>query len=337
MRRASTKTMIVLLFAALSLGVTLQNERFGSTVAAKSRSSAASAKLWRDPVDIKSRDLFYGPGGKNRLPKGRLTFLKEDNDGASPKFLVKDEQGVRWKIKLGAEAQSEVAATRIVWAAGYFVDENYYMPEARIDKLPRLSRGQKYVAARGLVRGVRIERDEPGDKSLGTWDWFKNPFTGTRELNGLRTLIALINNWDPKRTNNAIRKRQGVEAAYYVSDLGASFGRTGGNLTRSKNDVKRYVATKFIRRVKDGRVNFDFRTRPSFFTILYPPYYCARTRLEQVARNIPRDDARWLGDVLDRLTPTQISDAFRAAGYSSEQVSAYTRKLRERIAELETL
>ena len=43
-----------------------------------------------------------------------------------------DEQGVLWKVKLGQEPQSETAATRLLWAAGYFVDEDYYMAEFRV-------------------------------------------------------------------------------------------------------------------------------------------------------------------------------------------------------------
>src|SRR5262245_153437 len=93
--------------------------------------------------------------------------------------------------------------------------------------------GLKLVSADGAVRGARLERDEKGDKKIGEWDLFDNLFAGTRELNGLRALMAPINNWDPKNVNNSIRARQGVERAYYVSDLGSTFGRTGGVFSRT--------------------------------------------------------------------------------------------------------
>src|SRR5580698_4012444 len=80
-----------------------------------------SALFWQDPADIASRDLFYGPGGKqNEPPQGKFTFLKEDLDGTNPKFDVRDENGVKWKVKLGIEARPETAASRLTWAAGYF-------------------------------------------------------------------------------------------------------------------------------------------------------------------------------------------------------------------------
>jgi hypothetical protein len=290
--------------------------------------------IWQEPADIKTRDLFYGPGGKDRQPQGKLTFLEEDKGGTNPKFSVVDERGVRWKVKLGSEAQPETVATRLVWAAGYFADEDYYLPEIKVEKLPRLKRGRKYVSPDGTVRGARLERDEKGDQKLGEWDWFDNPFVGTRELNGLRVLMALINNWDPKAVNNSIGARQGVARAYYVSDLGSTFGRTGGALSRTRNDLKGYVKSKFIKRVKGDKVDLVFKTRPPFFLAVYPPYYKRRARLEKVGREIPLADARWLGELLNQLSLQQIADAFRAGGYSPEQVAAYAKKVNDRIAEL---
>ncbi len=57
-----------------------------------------------------------------------------------------------------AEPQSETAATRLVWAAGYFPDEDYYLPELRVEKMPKLQRGAQFVTADGVVHGVRLER-----------------------------------------------------------------------------------------------------------------------------------------------------------------------------------
>ena len=298
---------------------------------------SSQAALWLEPIDIKTRNLFYGPGGKERQPNGRLMFLEEDMNGTNPKFLVKDEQGVRWKIKLGPEAQPEVVATRLLWAVGYFVDEDYYQPQVKVVKLPRLRRGQKYVSANGMARGARLERDEKGDKKLGEWDWFNNPYVGTRELNGLRVMMALINNWDPKDVNNSIRPRQGVARAYYVSDLGSSFGRGGSTLTRTRNKPMDYARAKFIHRINGDKVDFALRTRPSFFMIFYPPYYSRRTRLELVTKDIPRADALWIGNLLGQLSPEQIADAFRAGGYTPEQVAGLSKKVCERIAELKDL
>src|SRR6185369_14861655 len=72
-----------------------------------------AAVLWRQPSDIKTRNLFYGPGGQAGQPRGPFQFIEEDRDASSPKFMVKDARGVRWKVKLGEEAQPETAASHL--------------------------------------------------------------------------------------------------------------------------------------------------------------------------------------------------------------------------------
>ncbi|MGA8271639.1 MAG: hypothetical protein WB919_08775, partial [Candidatus Sulfotelmatobacter sp.] len=36
--------------------------------------------LWREPTDIRSRNLYYGPGGEAHQPHSTFTFEKEDMD-----------------------------------------------------------------------------------------------------------------------------------------------------------------------------------------------------------------------------------------------------------------
>jgi len=82
--------------------------------------------LWREPTDIASRDLFLGPGGDAMKPDlSHVTFVKEEKTGHSTKYVVKDAQGMEWRVKFSNEAQSETAASRLVWAAGYLTDVDY--------------------------------------------------------------------------------------------------------------------------------------------------------------------------------------------------------------------
>lgn len=60
----------------------------------------------------------------------------------------------------------------------------------------------------------------------GTWDWFENPFANKRELNGLRIMMALLNNRDLKDVNNQVYEIAG-QRRYVVTDLGALFGNLG--------------------------------------------------------------------------------------------------------------
>ncbi|HKB90870.1 MAG TPA: hypothetical protein VKC60_10185, partial [Opitutaceae bacterium] len=233
------------------------------------RTSDLPAVIWRDPGNISALNLIYGAGGRERAPdpNGRYTFESEDMNGTSPKFYVKDSNGVRWQIKLGAEPESETAATRLVWAVGYFVDEDYYLPEVKIEGLPQLQRGRNYIINEDLVRGARFKRKDKEIKKIGNWDWFKNPFNGSRELNGLRIMMALVNNWDLKEVNNTVYEVDG-EQRYVVSDLGATFGKTGNSISRSKSDPKAFEKSTFVEKVAGDEVDFEMHSRPFFPTVV---------------------------------------------------------------------
>src|SRR5436305_13153069 len=162
--------------------------------AAKKPLTLPITALWNDPGDIKSRDLFYGPGGKEHQPQGPMKFMEEDSEGSNPKFDLKDSNGDTWKAKLGVEAQPETAAVRLLWAVGYFADADYFVPELKVDGMPSLKRGGRVGDANGNLKNVRLKYR--GGKKEGTWKWDHNPFVGTRELNGLRVMMALLNNWE---------------------------------------------------------------------------------------------------------------------------------------------
>jgi hypothetical protein len=300
-----------------------------------------TAILWKNPADIRSRNLYYGPGGKEDQPKEPLTFLKEDLGSTNPKFEVRDGNGIKWKIKLGIEARPETVATRLMWAVGFVTNENYFLPEAKVEDMPRrLKRGQKLVGTNGDIRAVRLQRPLCG-KKISIWSWKHNPFTGTREFNGLRVMMALLNNWDLKDVNNAIYtdcEKPGTEL-YEVSDLGASFGRSGESYTAgmSKNNLREYRRSKFISKVTPDYVSFNFPTRLPYLYVFRFPLFFSHLRQRWIGHHIPRSDAKWIGSWLAELSPEQIRDAFRAAGYSPAQVEAYATTVEARIAELKRL
>ncbi len=304
----------------------------------------AGALLWQDPADITSRDLYYGPGGKQHAPHTTYTFLKEDLQGTNPKFDVRDENGVKWKVKPGVEARPEVVASRLVWAVGYYANEDYFLPELRVEDMPPLKRGQNLVGPDGTIRNVRLKRQLEGEKKLGEWKWRENPFNQQRELNGLRVMMALINNWDLKDVNNSVyaekEKHAGApELHYAVTDLGASFGTTGRSWTHSlsKGNLKSYQHSKFIRKITPEYVDFTVPTRPALIYVFTPKEFISRLELRWIGKRIPRSDAKWIGGLLAQLSPEQIRDAFRAAGYSPEQVQGFAVVVEERIAELNKL
>jgi hypothetical protein len=316
------------LFLASAAVLTMSCPSFGAPAKSEKANvqaiSDGPAVLWRDPVDIASRDLYYGPGGKRHEPKGPFMFDKEDMKGSNPKFDVVDQDGVKWTVKMGDEARPETVAARLVWAVGYFANEDYFLPVLCVQNMHHLRRGNRFVSPDGTVYNVRLKRHLKSEKKISTWKWANDPFTGTQEWNGLRVLMAIINNWDLKDANNAIYQVGGErpERLYLASDLGAAFGTTG--LTwNQRGDLQAYIHSKWIRRITPTCIDFNV------------PSWPAANRW--IGRNIPRADAKWLGHMLAQLSPHQIRDAFRAAGYASQEIEAFSQVVERRIAELKQL
>jgi len=297
--------------------------------------AARPAVVWYDRGDAAALNLLTGPGGRDREPGTDFRFIRESVSGTSPKFEVEDENGVTWKAKLGEEGPGETAAARLLWAAGYVVDEAYYRPQIRVRGIKALKRGQQFVSADGLVAGVRLERDVPNADTT-PWSWYDNPLLGTREFNGLRVMMALINNWDLKDINNGDAATAGGRV-YSVTDLGSSFGRTGHILHRSKGVATEYAESRFIDKVTPTHVDFVLHSRPFLPTAVHIPNYRVRTRMESIVKDIPLADARWIGGVLGQLSEAQIGDCFRAGGFTPADVATYTQVVMRRIAALKGL
>ena len=279
-----------------------------------------TAVLWREPGDIASRNLLLGPGGERMKPDlSRITFVKEEKGGYSKKYRVKDGSGRTWVAKLGKEAQSETAAVRLVWGVGYVSEINYLVPRLTIE-------------GKGTFENVRLEARPDNVERFDAWTWTSNPFAGKRELKGLKVLMALMENWDIKDDNNrilAVQNGNRTELQYIVSDLGTTFGKTGGqkspmafikSIKGSRNEPEDYVNDEFIDGVEGNVVKLDYDGKN-----------------ESLMRDITIADARWIGGLLSRLTDTQIQDAFRAANYTPQEVQMLSGAVRKRISQLVNL
>ena len=270
--------------------------------------------LWRAPQDISSRNLFLGPGGDRMRPDlSQLKFIKEEKGGYSKKFRIRDGAGREWVAKVGKEAQSETAAVRLVWAVGYETEVNYLVP--------RLT-----IPGKGMFENVRLEARPDSEKRLTEWKWKDNPFTGTREFQGLKAMMLLLSNWDIKDSNNQIIAVKGSDKLrYIISDLGATFGKTGSlpviwRFTRSRNKPQDYVKASFVEDVDGNYVDFKYGGRQ-----------------REIFKTITVDQAKWIGSWLARLSPEQIRDAFRAANYGPREQSMLTNAVLRRIDQLVNL
>ena len=278
--------------------------------------------MWRDPGQIAARDLMAGPGGDAMKPDlSSITFLKEEPGGYSVKYRVKDGAGKTWVAKVGNEARPETASTRLVWALGYVTEINYLVPCVKIPGAPK-PRKKVEMCEGGGFANVRFEARPEGHKRLEEWQWHNNQFASSREMKGLIVLMALINNWDLKDSNNKIIyvPDGGGELHYIISDLGATFGKTGNFITHNRNEPKDYAKSDFIEKAEGGRVSFGYDGKN-----------------QSLLSDIKVEDAKWIGGLLSKLTDQQIQDAFRAANYGPEDVQLLSAALRAKIDQLASL
>jgi hypothetical protein len=267
--------------------------------------------LWREPADIESRNLLLGAGGEAMKPDiSRVTFLEDKPGGYSKKYRVKDAAGNEWVAKIGKESQPDTAANRLLWAVGYETEVAYLVPKLTIE-------------GKGSFENVRLEARPKSIDRTGNWQWATNPFLSKPEFQGLKVMMALINNWDLKDDNNEIlatRNALDSEQRYIISDLGGSFGKTGGFFSRSRNEPSDYVKAEFVKAVKGNLVDFNYGGKN-----------------QKLFEGVTVEDAKWMGSWLSRLSDEQIKDAFRAANYQPEEVNQLAGAVRERINALSKL
>jgi hypothetical protein len=276
-----------------------------------------TSRLWEEPVDLAARDVLHGPGGVELRPheSATFTFVAADRSGYSAGYDVRDANGLEWSVKLGPEAQPEVAVSRILWALGYHQPPTYY-----------LSSWTMTGDQAGPQAAGRFRPKLPDRKVVGEWSWYENDFINTQPFRGLVVVNVMLNNWDWKTSNNKIYEIGG-EHFHVVQDLGASLGKTSyprllawlpmrGLGQGSRNDLEDFETQGFIESVNGEGIDFIYRG-------------IHHSLIEELT---PRDVV-WTAEQMSRLSDAQWHDAFRAAGYSDDYVRRYVAKIKHKITE----
>jgi hypothetical protein len=286
-----------------------------------SETAADIAELWNPPDDLLQRDLFAGPGGAALAPSpdGTFEFVAFKTSGTNPGYDVRDTAGRVWSVKLGVEAQSEVTASRILWALGFHQPATYHLPQFRLGGL-----------LGGTRKDARFRTDVDPWRPGGEWSWYENPFAGTQPFRGLIVAQLILNAWDLKTPNNRIYFS--IDAAmrpsrqFIVRDVGSSLGearqfalfhRIGTRgFQGTKNDIEGFERQGFITAVDGDRVQFDYRG------------------VNQALVNTLRvGDVVWACNLFARIPDGHWQAAFRAGHYAPPIADRYIRKLKEKIAQ----
>jgi hypothetical protein len=310
MKHRVTPAMVVLALSVGCGGVTRDVE-----LPATPPSPELLAQLWVDP-EGKPRDLFWGAGGEKFAPPkdAHYAFEQKDELGFSVSYDVKSPDGVEWSAKIGAEAQTEVVLSRVLWGLGYHQPPLYYLPSWNL--VTESGDVKKESEARFRPKLDHIERLEE------YWAWEENPFIGSRPFNGLLVVLLMFNSTDLKNDNNSLYEVKKplpgtpeVKKWFVVRDLGAAMGETG-KLYPRRNWIEGFERQGFLKGIDDGRIKFDFTGRH-----------------QQLLKMIRPEDLRWAAQRLEALTEKQWHDAFRAANYTEDIRDRYLRKIRQKIEE----
>jgi hypothetical protein len=84
----------------------------------------------------------------------------------------------------------------------------------------------------------------------------------------------------------------------------------------TKWDLRDYQQQAFIDSVHDGRIRLHFRG-------------------EVTMPDIPVEHARWFAALANQLTPTQVRQAFEAAGATPQQIDGFSARFLEKVQELD--
>jgi hypothetical protein len=296
------------------------------------------AVIWRDPGPADSLDLAAGPGGRDGAPAPPFEFVEEHGGGTFPCVSVRDARARVWRVKWGEEVHTETFAARLAWAAGYFVEINYFVPSGQIARATTLQRASACISEDGTFHNARFELDEPGvvkHFDEHSWAWNDNPFVGTRELNGLKIVMMLLSNWDNKDVRDVARgsntaifeyrmERDVLEARYLIIDWGAALGTWGSNaLSRGRWDCAAFAAQneQFVLGADGDQVLWGYKGQ----------------RTADAVMGITRSDVQWLCKYLGKLSDEQLAAGLRASGGTESEIADFTRALRVRIDRLKEI
>ncbi len=209
---------------------------------------------------------FMGPAAPTRsLRRERATHgCRPIRRVTVPGFEVRGPDGRTWDVKLGPEAQSEVVASRVLWAIGYHQPATYYVSNWQLAGGPggqqqgarfRLESDDTEVDRRLVVGRQRVprhaavsraDRREHSAEQLGLEDVEQQDLSRQER----RVSAAALRR---ARSRRVARKDQPSRLLWILPIPVRGFGQG------SRNDIDDFESQGFIKRVDEDRVEFDFR------------------------------------------------------------------------------
>ena len=273
-------------------------------------------------LPLTAADVARGPDTTGGPAPGSWTVTSAKSDGVTPGFTIKDAAGTRWFLKFdppGYRAMAtgtEVTVTKLMWALGYHVPENY-VARLRRDQLavgdgasvtPRGEPKRTMTLADIDVLLARADREPdgsyrivasralPGLKPLGGLRFHGTrsddpndivPHEHRRELRGYGVFAAWLNHVDAKAINSLdmlVQENGRSFVRHHLIDFGSTLG-SGGVAPREEWEGFEYMVQP--REIAKAMVTFGFLIQPWRTVDMY------RSR---AIGTLPRDNTRFSPD-----------------------------------------
>jgi hypothetical protein len=316
---------------------------------------------------MKIDELVRGPGSTEPPDFAGATITKVKLEGVTPGLRLKDKKGDSYLIKFDSkeypELQSgaEAISTRILYAAGYNVPENYIAvidpakldidPDVKLGKepftrdalasmlknVPQSANGTYRVLASKILKGVPkgpfpyvgLRSDDPNDLI---------PHEHRRELRGLRVIASWINHWDLKEMNTL---------DMYVNEGGQKFLRHflidfGSSLGGGKNPLEYFHGREYSFDTKNILkeifslglyVTPDEKSTPLVFPEVgifsandFDPEEWEPSVHVMPFDNMTREDAFWATRIILSFSDKELLSLVKTAQYSNPKVTDYMYK-----------
>ena len=250
-------------------------------------------------------DYVRGPNTSGGPAPGAWTVVSGKSDGITPGFTVRDSADTTWLIKFDPPSNPEMAtgaeiiATKLFWAAGYHVPENYLavldpatltvdaratMRDAVGTRQPLTRDGVDRLLAQGARRAdgryrVIASRQLTG-RPVGPFKYYGTrpddpndifPHEHRRELRGLRAFSAWLNH-DDSRSVNTLDTLVEVDGRHVLRHHLIDFGSTLGSA--SVTAQKPRAGNEYIWEARPTlltMLSFGFWVRP-WIKVRYPDY-----------------------------------------------------------------
>lgn len=250
-------------------------------------------------------DYVRGPNVSGPPAPGPWTVVAGKSDGISPGFTVRDGAGTTWFLKFDPPSNPEMAtgaeiiATRLFWALGYHVPENYLavLDPAQLvvgeratyrDRLGHRQPLTREVVDRFLQGGARradgryrvVASRALAGTPVGPFKYFGTrpddpndifPHEHRRELRGLRAFAAWLNHDDSRAINSLdtlVESGGRRVVRHHLIDFGSTLG------SASVQAQKPRAGNEYIWEARPTlltMLSFGFWVRP-WIKVHYPTY-----------------------------------------------------------------